>query len=113
MMKVVVIPADVKQEMRAEEVERIDYDFLSKQVGGMIEVVSFQDDQASIYLNEEGKLEELPGNRRATYLAKRHGAISMLDYIAGDAVVVGPVDDEGNETGLEQEQIDAILEEIG
>jgi hypothetical protein len=37
----------------------------------------------------------------------------MLDYIAGDAVVVGPVDDEGNETGLEQEQIDAILEEIG
>jgi len=111
-MKAVIIPANEAEVAYVENVERIDYPFLTKRVGGMIEVVSFQDDAASIYLNEEGKLEGLPGNRRATYLAKRHGAISMLDYIAGDAVVVGPVDDEGNETGLEQEQIDKIFEEI-
>lgn len=111
-MQVVIIPADEAEVAYVDKVEKIDYAYLTKRVGGMIEVVSFRDDQASIYLNEEGKIEGLAPNRRATYLAKRHGAISMLDFIAGDAVVTGPVDDEGEETGLEQEQIDDIFKEI-
>jgi len=113
MMKVVVIPASEEFEAYSTEVESVEYKFLSDKVGGMIEVVGFRDDQASMYLNEEGKILGMPRNPRATSLAKRHGAISLMDYIAGDAVVVGPVDEDGEDTGLEQEQIDVLFKEIG
>jgi hypothetical protein len=113
-MKAAIIPADPDQPVRVEETERIDLDFLSGQVGGYIEAVGLDfagdgEGALTMYLNEEGKLDGLPFNPRATILALGLGAIRRSDYIAGTAVVVGPADEEGYETGLDEEAAEAFL----
>lgn len=103
-MKTLIIPAD-GSEVRWEDPAKIDLDYLSDIVGGLIEAVDIDfpsdpGDQATMYLNEEGKLIGLPRNVRATRLAKRYSGIGLTDYIAGTIVMVGAVDAEGEETGL-------------
>lgn len=120
-MKVAVIPADKDLPIRVEEVPEINLDFLQKQVDGYIEVINIltggpEDDdpfptEVSMYLNEEGKLQGLPYNARATFLAS--GAIMPFDYIAGDVVLTGPVDDEGEDTGLTDEQVEMFTQPTG
>lgn len=60
----------------------------------------------SMYVNEEGKLLDLPYNRIATslYLAERW----WVDGIVGDALVFGPGDGEGGESDVTEEVIDMI-----
>lgn len=116
-MKVVVIPADSGLPIRVDEIEgRIGLEYLQKQVAGYIEPINITlgDEDASavsMYVNEEGKLQGLPYNPRATFLAQ--DSIMAFDYIAGDAVVVGPVDDEGDDTGLTEAQVEALNQPIG
>jgi len=102
-MKVLVIPADEAEPVHAEEVDKIDLAFLQKTCGGNIEAVSVTTEDLTMYLNEEGKLDGLPRNRRATALAQ--GSIQYNDYIVGSAVITGPTDEEGYDTGLSDEQV--------
>jgi hypothetical protein len=67
---------------------------LQEAVGGYIEAVpvpSFVTDsnRATCYINEEGKLYQLPINRRATDFVVPGVGISYGDYIAGPMVVCG------------------------
>lgn len=98
-----------------EDVPRIDLDFLRAKVGGRVEYVALEEEVAGIgmYLNEEGKLEGLPLNERATYLAHTFEAIFGNDYIVGDTVLVGPADNMGNETGLTDTALILIAMAIG
>lgn len=68
-------------------------------VGGYFEVVRIKHD-ILMWLNEEGKLIDLPMNRGATMLAHMAGAISEYDYIAGNVVFTGSEDDHGDHTAL-------------
>jgi hypothetical protein len=53
----------------------------------------------TVYCNEEGKIKGLPPNYRATHL---FGAwLQPFDIIAGNVIVCGPPDDEGENTSLE------------
>jgi hypothetical protein len=124
-MKVAVVPADSLLPIRVEEVEKINLDFLQQQVGGYIEVIDLSwpnwdkpvnsasnpedEPEVSMWLNEEGKLNGLPFNPRASYLAQ--DVISPFDVIVGDVVLTGGVDDEGDSTGLSDGQIEALLSE--
>lgn len=54
-------------------------------VGGYIEVVSLTERYALI-VNEEGKLQDLPLNNRATAICQRY--LNTSDVIAGDAFIV-------------------------
>lgn len=113
-MKVVVIPADSDLPIRVEDLPpRHNLDFLQKQVAGYIEPVDVTMDgqEVTMYVNEEGKLQGLPYNPRATFLAQ--DSIMAFDYIAGDVVVVGPVDDEGDDTGLTEAQVEALQQPTG
>lgn len=111
-MKVAVIPADRDQPVRIDEVDSIDLDYLKQQVAGWIEALGIPDTEVNMYLNEEGKLVGLPANRRANRLAHRHRAVQVFDVIVGDVVIVGPVDDEGYDTGLSDEQVAWLLKEL-
>lgn len=111
-MKIVIITA--QGEVRTEDVERIDYELLSNTVKsgrdnrGFIEAVFIngpENTSINMYLNEEGKLEDLPFNERATKLATIEESIGYGDYIVGDVVLVGGVDAEGDDTGLEPEDL--------
>lgn len=56
-------------------------------VGGYIELVHLNDNQFLI-INEEGKLHNLPINKKATDLARDAHCIFACDYIVGDAVII-------------------------
>jgi len=74
-------------------VEDLDFgpklDELQKAVGGYIELVRLNNGRG-MYINEEGKIEGLPMNDKATKLAHEHKAIFENDVIVGDAVLMSP-----------------------
>lgn len=115
-MKYAVIPAAPDTQIRFVDVTETSLELMQKEVGGFIENVSiFPRENApgfGMYCNEEGKLNGLQPNPRATLVARLGGAIQQQDYIAGDAVVYGGVDHAGEITGLDgrQEAYLGILE---
>lgn len=54
-------------------------------VGGYIELVNLVD--SYLVMNEDGRLNGLPKNERATAIAMNVGVISMFDYICGDVLI--------------------------
>lgn len=56
-------------------------------VGGYIELINLPQNQFLV-INEEGKLNNLPLNRKATSLARFCGAIARTDFIVGPALVI-------------------------
>lgn len=98
-MKAVIIPVvgDIY------EAELPGYEELSAAVGGYIEVINFGEGHVA-WLNEEGKLSNppLPPNWRATDLCfDRQVGLRYGDYIAGNLVVCGGCDDDGENTDID------------
>lgn len=95
-------------------VDRIDGSLVSMQalVGGWVEAVDFEVGgvQATLWLNEEGKLEGLPVNAFATALVAHR--IMPGDRIVGNVFISGGVDDEGESLGLTNAQVDALLSKM-
>jgi hypothetical protein len=90
--------------------ETVSYDEMVGVVHGYIEPVYL--DGATGYVNEEGKLQGLPKNKAATALAHAHNAIYGDDWIAGNMLIVGDCDDEGEMMTLTTEWINANLKGI-
>lgn len=77
-------------------------------VGGLIEAVEFNigneasgDHYLTMYLNEEGKIFGLPTNDVATQFTTLFEGY----YIAGDVVIIGLPDEEGNTKNLTVDEI--------
>lgn len=69
-------------------------------VGGLIEAVELSDG-STLYVNEEGRIYDLPFNSVASDVAGLGGQPSvMLMTVKGDAVLVGPLDAEGYDTDV-------------
>jgi hypothetical protein len=70
-------------------------------VGGLIQAIDLGPLHATFFVNEEGKLEQQPINRRATLMwwllfpSARH-----MDVIVGEALMVGHPDEQGNSTDV-------------
>lgn len=96
MLKAIVVKTDGSvNEVFAEW----DYDQINKEVGGYIEPVSFGENDYFAFVNEEGKLLNLPENKIATELWYNSGQTILLgDYLAGDAVFFGETDENGDNT---------------
>jgi hypothetical protein len=72
-------------------------------VGGWIQLVPLHSKGIDLYLNEEGKLNGLPQNPIATALwSEDYG---LTDYIVGDVIITGGVNDEGETIGLTNGQL--------
>lgn len=72
-------------------------DDLQKCVGGLIQPVYLKDDSV-MYVHEEGLLRGFWPNVWAIGYANKNSAIDYRDYyLVGDAVVVGPEDEETGE----------------
>lgn len=111
-MLAAIIPANISQPIRFEEIEAETLQTLQTLVGGDIQAVGLRAVGMNMYVNENGKPEGLPVNFRATFLCHEVNAIFPHDYISGDAVFLGPVDeDEGEDTSLLADQV-ALLEAI-
>jgi hypothetical protein len=75
---------------------------LQEAVGGWVEAVDLND-EVTLWCNEEGKLEGLPTHPSATRFFQ--AAFNTQDWIAGNIILTGGVDDEGDTLGLTDEQI--------
>lgn len=82
------------------------YAILSDAVGGYIECVTMHlhdrdgvDVIASMWVNEEGKLDGLPHNELATRIFTSQ--FHTLDRIVGDVIITGGADEEGDALGLD------------
>ena len=74
-----------------------------------MEVVTLTRLGADMYLNEEGKVMSLPVNERATWVARALGAhLIPGDGIAGDVLILGGPDEDGDNQGLTPLQVQEI-----
>lgn len=77
-------------------------------VGGLIEALPIDSDKATVWLNEEGKIHELP----PSCYWMEPGRARILDILMGPLVLQGPADDEGNITPLTDEALAYIKERV-
>lgn len=71
---------------------------IQKIVGGWIEGVYLGPDMTA-FVNEEGKLLNLPFNERATKLFQKTHPMTE-DYLCGNLVIFGPIDEDGEVTDI-------------
>ncbi len=107
----IVIPADERTLLHQDRIVASNLDDYQRLVAGHLEILTFESPPATLYLNSEGKNLELPVNRRATMLLWAHDKrFRYLDYIAGDAFLVGQVDPHGEDTSVAEEFVHLLLE---
>lgn len=74
-----------------------EYEVIKKAVGGYLEIVRLSPTM-TMWTNEEGKLDRLPVNHRATAIWTYY--FGATDIIVGDVVITGGTDTDGNCLGL-------------
>lgn len=86
----------------------IDY---QEAVGGWIEAIDIETPPATFYVNEEGKIRNLPQNRRATLMLwATHRATHGREVLVGNAVLIGLPDDiEGDTQDVPDELVTLLL----
>lgn len=100
-----IVPADKSEPVRVREVEYT-LKHMQALVGGSIGLVPLVG--CTAYCNEEGKINRLPYNERATELALHLGWEPLPgDVLVGDVVFCGPADDEGNDSDVPPDVVDA------
>jgi hypothetical protein len=80
---------------------------LQMSVGGLIEAKTLESGYTLI-MNEEGKLQGLPVNSRATEIWLANFP-NFPDVILGDVVIAGGYDDEGEQLGLDSDYANRLL----
>nr|MDT0664176.1 DUF3846 domain-containing protein [Micromonospora sp. DSM 115978] len=92
MIKAIVLPADPDAPVRVVDLDEISLRAGQRLVGGPIEPVDLTNPDATLYLNENGKIHDLPRNFRATLVAWTHVPVLRgRDVILGDAYLTGPL----------------------
>lgn len=110
MITAIALPADMAQPIRLVELHEHDLDAYRALVGGSLEIVTFERPAATLYLNDEGKLDGLPVNQRATLLAWVHNsAFRDVDVIVGDAFIVGAADQHGDDLTVPEELVTLLF----
>lgn len=84
------------------------YDLMTEYLEGYLEFVSLSK-ECCVYVNETGKLDGLPVNRIATYIARMINP-QFSDVIVGNAIFCGPADDDGEDTPLGKSMIENMIE---
>lgn len=104
----IVIPHETRLEVFAHEFS----DLASYQaaVGGYIEPISIQLPRMTVFANEEGKVQNLPVNRRATCLWwLLSPAARGSDILVGDIALVGSRGGPGSTTDLPTDFLSLLL----
>ena len=119
------IPADLNEPVRKVSING--YEDLNRNVGGYIEAVRIWSGRVTIYVNEEGLLKQLAHNPRASNLRFQGTPNRESDHpgdywkirrgseltLVGDAILVGPPDGDGNDTGITDKDIKDAMTVMG
>jgi hypothetical protein len=104
-LKVVIVDPDGTH--RSTEIENSLGGFQAAIGGGYIEGVFGR--EATVYVDEEGLLKNLPLNPLATLFAQR--VLGMGVHLCGPALIVGPGDGEGNDTDVRPSVVEYFQKE--
>lgn len=107
----IVIPVDEAEPIFRTEIDHFtDY---QRVIGGYFQVIDLVNPEASLYVDEEGKLKHLEMNRRATMLMWIHNpAFVHRDVVTGPALIVGPPNAEGETQSVPQELDDLLFDTL-
>jgi len=106
----IVIPADEDGPLRQHQLAPSGLAERQALVGGDIEGLMIGEPSARLLMNEDGKLLQLPVNRRATLLLWMHNKrLRYRDVLVGDVVVLGYPDEEGVDTSVPDELISRLF----
>lgn len=104
----VLVPADILEPVKQVEFDRDDYGKIAGYVGGYLQFVDVPN--ATIVCNEEGKLDGLPTNERATqFLYDERPEFINRDVLAGDVLVLGGADGAGNSLSVPRDVAARLL----
>jgi hypothetical protein len=107
----IVIPAMDEEPLRQSQLAVANLDDYQKVVGGIVQAIDLERPPMRLYCNEEGKLHELPLNRRATVLLWGHNqSFRFRDQIVGDAFLVGPMGQRGLDANVPDEFVQFLFE---
>ncbi|WP_189159270.1 DUF3846 domain-containing protein [Lentzea pudingi] len=110
MVQAIVVPADLSEPIRLEQLDKHDAGAFRRIVGGRLEAVQLTDPAAGVYFNDEGKLQELPINHRLTMLLWMHNKLFRgEDVIMGSGLIVGPPDPEGDDQDAPAELVELLF----
>lgn len=85
----ILIPSCEAKQLVVQEFES--HEDYETEVDGEIQSIKLANPASSLFVNEEGKLRELPVNQRATLLLWLHNRpFQLRDEIYGDAILLGP-----------------------
>jgi len=108
MIRVIRIPQD--EAVPLEDVTLRNFTAMQTAVGGYIEFVDIEQLHASLVVDENGKVYGKPLNRRATLLYWMvESSARMRDAIAGDVIIVGEADRDGNSTDVPATLVELLL----
>ncbi len=106
----IVIPAEEEQPLQTQLLTTSLED-RQELVGGLIQRIDLTDPPARLYCNEEGKVMELPMNKRATLLLWAHNpAFRYRDVLVGDVYLVGPVGKHSTDTSVPDVYVERLFE---
>jgi hypothetical protein len=107
----IVIPADEHEPLRQADLGIANLQEYQQIVDGYIEAISLDDPSSTLYCNEEGKQAGLRMNPRATLLLWAHQpAFRFFDYVAGDALLTGPIDEHGDDTDVPHDFVQTFFQ---
>lgn len=107
----VVIPADEEEPLRQQLLAASGLADRQTLVGGYIEGLTLDKPLARMLMNEEGKYQGLPMNRRATLLLWMHSPrMRYQDVLMGDVILLGHSDeDTGTDTAVPDEYLQRLF----
>jgi hypothetical protein len=105
MPKAIVIRTDNTFEIQDFEPGK-SYQLLQAGVEGLFDCVSIKQN-LDLWLNDSGKIDRLPMNEIGTYLYRTR--FKTEDYIAGNIVLTGGADEEGETLGIDDTELEQIL----
>ncbi|WP_100503994.1 DUF3846 domain-containing protein [Mycobacteroides abscessus] len=110
-IKGVLIPADEDKPIELVEFDQSDLKAMQGYVGGWIQAVEGFRPPCTFIMNEEGKVNNLPLNRRGTLaLWVHHAEFIDRDVLVGDVLLVGPADEEtGDQLGVPDELVELLF----
>lgn len=109
-IRCIVIPADLEVEIDTLEFFEGDLSAMQGLVGGLVQAVDLEQQKATLWFNESGKIEHLPKNQRATMeLWSSDSRWRFQDFVAGNAFITGLSDEDGETTSVPQELVDLML----
>jgi len=98
------IPADIGDPIERTSVPLNDYRARQELVGGLFTVLDFIEPPATLYCGDEAILQGRAPNARASLLLSMHNFVHRnYTVIFGDGFLVGPADDDGNDTPVPEE----------